>query len=518
VSTEIVEICVRSIQKYNKKFLGKSKDVQSKRNDVDVIIRFFEHQLLEHCEEACHAAQLVDILFLFSPREKTRNTKLFTWKVLTTIYTFKAHEWKHRITNPPKALSYFIKGHNEQNINVASVVLALDSLHKLAVSDLKVYEQCAMLRHFLLAYMSLISSEESAGQIQHLFNNLRLFLNEIKAKHGAKRVKAKRNLPSTYIPGLDELSYPIFFEITWHMLIVFISLSKPRAKAKPRDLGPYKNLQDLTTLLSDAVSIFAKYFKIFPHRFLKSFLKSCDLGLKVIDDKIEECFLWRSTQPILSDEEISSGCIDLASVSFLQEFIDKIVLCIISIANLCNSIRKEAQKKETPSIVDVQEDDDHIDGVEGENWIFASNGNMITALDLRCENLISNVRTTCRRHNLIPPNTYELKQRKIAQAIVEDKSNSTRIDEYSIHESQKKKIVLEQPMPLNSWSSNSKHNRSRESNDFDKINTLEELKSIEKQETASSERRFSLNDMAQADSDTINSDSDSFGVIGEWGH
>lgn len=500
------------------------------------VFNFFEKQLIEHCEDASLATQLLDILFLLtSGLNKIQSTRTISWRVLETLYAinpdlcpYRHHEreiWRSRIPRPPKAFSSFIRTQLNQNHAHPVATSVLGTLKNIAQSTIKTYEQSSVLRHMLLTCWCLTSWRDNFVQMKKLLKALNELLRTMSEQRDKKRIKSKNQSSIMSIPGLTTSSYPVFFEIFVHILIASITLSVPVQSSFESNIeskSPYKNLQDLARLFSETIDVFVRKCKIFPKRSLKLLLRACMTITKVIEYKVDSSFLWRSKQPILSDDQKSKGFADPGSIAYLQVLMDDMVSCVASIINFCSLIRKEAQKQiEDVSNTHGENNKDKefsSEDIRGEHWAFAANAKTITQLDLRCEKLVENLRATCRNYNLIPPNLFSKTKLK---------ENTDRDDMSKISDSSVKKLLRNKPkkrIALVSFSPlEQPAYEPTDKSTFDCDEILGRNHGTPNDEVDGLENNDSYEDVSfpfhrkdQA-SDDDDSSSDSFGAIGDWG-
>ena len=540
--THIIDVFAESIKEIDLNTLNHSsdKDIEEQNRVVsqriEKILTYFQKQLIDYCQDASLAKQLLDILFLLTSRINIKRTQSITWKVLHTIYVDnpdvltldqnRQSDLRSGISRTPKAFSYFIQTQIDQNSSYPEIITALKSLRKIATTSTKRYEQCSNLRFFLLAYLSLLKPEESISQFENLFAVLEQVGDSTTAEIETKNTRRNTKSFVAPIPGLNDFSYPIFFEILIYVLLAFIAISSPKAQSSYTEKmveNPFKSIEELCLLFGKAISLFSQKLQGFTKQYFRSILRACFVLLKVLKHKVEKCFLWRSMQPVLTSEQKRNGRIDPASISFLQSLIDDVVRCTYSIIEFCCKMRREAQNQQV-EVSDTFKRSDNIEEYNSKNtlghkWAFAANVKSITLLDLRCEALIDNLRATCRNYNLIPLNMERpnknfnetiiepifssKKKRSIKTSDTKPTSQST----FSLDSSEKRQV--------HNISARWKHNNDRKYIKKKKtsIRSYQEVYSDDEDNTSGT---FSDQNCSPRNESNI-SDSDSFGAIGDWG-
>ena len=501
---------------------------------IELIFKHFESQLVIHCEDASLAAQLLDILSLLTyGLNKVQSTKALTLKVLNTIYVInpdmcvlnhdQRNEWNRRISNPPLSFSLFLHEQIETNAESPVVISSLRDLNNIVLCTHKTYAQSAILRHFLLTYLSLMQPKEYASQFRTLINYLRQMLEQFEQEK-SKTSTINYQQHKSPIPGLTVSSYPVYFEVLMNMLVALIALSSPTvAKFKmdnSMNLGrlesPYINLQDLTEIFREMMNLFYRNYDHFPKRCLNTLIKTCFSTTQIIDFKIKTCVEWRNKQPIPTDEEKNAGLIDQASVAYLELLINDVALCTASIVDFCNAIMNKVNQNWATSLdtgKKMKTDKEYVnnDNVKGTLLNHGSNHKDLAMLHLKCEKLMISLRITCRQHNIIPPDLETVLKKAEFKL---DKNNPSDLDELNMKKKKPKKRIslINTPFLETSICTSDEEDETRGER---RMIGLSNTGFDEKNESVDSFSNDGMEDDDQISNDV--SSTGSFGVIGEWG-
>ena len=157
--------------------------------------------------------------------------------------------------------------------------------------------------------------------------------------------RSKQSLPSrkhNMLPGLNEKTYTALFELLLHMINASLSLAKPRRNNKKKRSsngrnqidGPYRQVIWPMEVFGKLISIFTSNHVFFPQRVVLATIKSSVLMIRIGDYQLRRCVQWRTTQPT----QMGIG-MDYAAVDLLQPLIDVSSHCVGSIITFCNTIK-----------------------------------------------------------------------------------------------------------------------------------------------------------------------------------
>ena len=157
--------------------------------------------------------------------------------------------------------------------------------------------------------------------------------------------RSKLSSPSrkyTMLPGLNEKTHTALFELLLHMINASLSLAKPRRNNKKKRSsngrnqidGPYRQVIWPMEVFGKLISIFTSNHVFFPRRVVLATIKSSVLMIRIGDYQLRRCVQWRTTQPT----QMGIG-MDYAAVDLLQPLIDVSSHCIGSIIVFCNTMK-----------------------------------------------------------------------------------------------------------------------------------------------------------------------------------
>ena len=462
---------------------------------------------------ACHILDLLSILLVYSECSRGTLTALAS-NTLHSVFTMSTGE-----VNVPytfiKLQAILSNGNQDENARLSIVQESFALLGHTSKVLLRAKDSYTVaFNHFVLAQWS-AHVIEGASQ-NNCLNEMVNALDDFLAASTSQRSKQNSNARSrikTVLPALNEKTYTCLFELVLHLISTSLSLALPHRVKKMRSakvyhvMEPYKEIIWPMEVFGKLLSIFQVYYVYFPRRFLLSAIKSSSLIIKRCDYQLQQCVLWRNSQPT----QMGLG-MDSAAAELLQPLVNGVTLnCIENITSFCNTMKIQQNR--------------NIKGLS-ENY---KRTKAIAGLLYRCEGVKETLQSICQVHNLIYPKNSSTSLGRKGKRIRETNDENLGTG----WESHRSSAGIHTPRKIRSRGSPDKSLKSPSVLELlpdPKISKGVHFDSIDDIMTRSIEERFlqsdsedthmSYNtDSEKGDDESIkgSDDDDSFGVIGHWG-
>jgi hypothetical protein len=212
-----------------------------------------------------------------------------------------------------------------------------------------------LLRHWGLLTDSTMSVDMLVCHLSSLASELGLFLeslgtavgdvsdSEEKKSDDGKNPKAPR---SPLLPGLEAATFPDYFEVVLNMVVGATATVEPGIKSANcvAECGPYLHLDELFCLFRCLIDLYAKRFLIFPRKSASIVLRGSREMLSAAVAQLQQAVDWRNAQPLLSAADKEAGQQDPGAIEFLQKLIDVVASHTVgSILSLCDFWQTDKQ-------------------------------------------------------------------------------------------------------------------------------------------------------------------------------
>ena len=173
--------------------------------------------------------------------------------------------------------------------------------------------------------------------------------------------KSRPSLPTSDIPGLNGLSFPIYCEVLLHSIVAAVSISSPTIiaidtasehESLTAEAGPFLHLQNLAELFGSVVALFRTKMKIFPRRTVPMVIHASKCMLNICLHQLHRCVEWRNSQPMLSMEERETGFEDVASIRYLHSLLESFGTHVVGeLLFLCNLVDLQSSGEDDSDVL-----------------------------------------------------------------------------------------------------------------------------------------------------------------------
>jgi hypothetical protein len=356
-------------------------DEEGLHSDVDRLDEVFNAFVfhLRICDDAVVSNELVESLSVLSVLGKgdllLRMTDV-SWTALHTTYF--SQEDAVRSRTPFALLEILRRSMPSSGLWTKQASLAQRTLTttimKTALNRSRDFEKSSafingILRHWALLSLSPQSYIKKENHLSDMRDRLERFLDDIYETLAADistkikdetsdedgeyrppqwKRKSRLSLPTSDIPGLNGLSFPIYCEVLLHSIVAAISISSPTMiaintacsdESLTAESGPFMHLQNLAELFGSVIALFRTKMKIFPRRMVPIVINASKCMLNACLHQLHRCVEWRNSQPMLSMEEIEAGVEDVASIRYLHSLLEAFGTHIVGeLLSLCNLV------------------------------------------------------------------------------------------------------------------------------------------------------------------------------------
>lgn len=462
----------------------------------------FQLDLCLDASIACHSLDLLSILLIYSECSRGTLTALAS-NTLHSVFTMSTGEVNVPYTFS-KLQNIFSNGRQDEDSRSSIVqesFAQLDHTSKVLLRTKDSYT--AAFNHYILAQWSALVIEGASQN--NCLNEMVHSLDDFLAASTSQRSKQNSNSRSrikTVLSGLNEKTYTCLFELVLHMISTSLSLAMPYRVKKNRSAKVYhrESYEEIIwpmEVFGKLLSIFQMNYICFPRRFLLSVVKSSLLIIKLCDYQLQQCVLWRNSQPTQM-----GLAMDSAAAELLQPLVNGVASsCIENITSFCNTMKIQQNR----NIKGFSDNYKHTKAIAG--------------LLYRCEGVKDSLQSICQVHNLIYPST-RIKE-------TNEENDETGWESYRSNKG------VHTPRKIRSRGSPDKSLKSPSVLELlpdPKISKGVHFDSIDDIMTRSIEERFLQSDSEdtymsfdtdskKGDDESIkeSDDDDSFGVIGHWG-
>ena len=354
------------------------------------------------------------------------------------------------------------------------------------------------LKHGLLTYWSFLDSKNIAKSLRRLFTSLVLWISNFypngpPSEFGSPsrlkwNVLTRRLRGEQVLQGLKAKTCGYYFEILQKMVAASIGSVDSTLKVEVFTPDPFGHINDLLALCSDIVHFYMDYCEVFPSSSPSCVLSFCSHVLKSCRTHLSNSVKWRTTQPLLTAQDEKAGKLDDASLGLLRTLCQSFGSFTNDAILFCCWIKDQARPRTSTQLSSQNlASDDQIYFV-GESWIYTNCHVRTTSLLSKCFTFFEYLADTCAANNLAVP-----KLKTIESWTIDDMHKN-----YSSSSIESTKASSKS----HSWFATLEI----DSSEFPD-NVEEELEGISS---------FSILDSTDDDYED-SPDTDSFGVMGNWG-
>jgi hypothetical protein len=175
-----------------------------------------------------------------------------------------------------------------------------------------------LLRHLSSLVTSLVMILES---IDISFKHIDLENDTVETKILRKK---KSSQPSSII-GLDGVSFSEFFNILLNLVVAAAGTLNSGRRVNDNSESPYKDIQECFGIFRYLLEIYKDHIHLFPRKTAVSIFFASKDVLAIAVCQLQICVEWRMDQPIRKNQKQTLGQLDIGSIHFLEQLIDRIL-------------------------------------------------------------------------------------------------------------------------------------------------------------------------------------------------
>jgi hypothetical protein len=209
--------------------------------------------------------------------------------------------------------------------------------------------QFGLIRHFGLLTTSKVGLSFLIKHLSSLISSLKSLVESLDVAFFSNRTddeeknsetmhsKKRKTCHTSSVYGLEVATIADYFDTLLNLAVATVGALNPGEPMNGSISSPYQVFEECYGLYRNVIELYQASIFAFPRKSAATVTCASKDMLSIAFHQLQRCIDWRNQQPILSNQERSSGKLDMGSIRYLQQLIDTIMShTAVPILRLCD--------------------------------------------------------------------------------------------------------------------------------------------------------------------------------------